>query len=152
MKLSTRINNIKLKLSSSLEQIKLALVIKGVTPSEKFSFTDVARHIRLIYQEDFEFVFNFRDIDQFGNPHVPNTGQSIGGMVSITPSMDDIVVPEYAFTTDFVFETITANSGHNIGGADVSITIDDFVVEKLEAFNEPTIPEVLNYDPSFETT
>lgn len=152
MTLLDRLNNIKYKISDSLNSIKIALTIKGVTTPESFKISDVANYIRLIYQEDFEFVFNFRDIDQFGTPHVPNTGQSIGGMISINPLMKDVVIPEYVFTQTYSFDTITVNFGIERGQSLISVSSNDFEVKELEPFNEPTIPEVLNYDPSFETT
>ena len=152
MTLLERLNNIKDKMSDSLANIKIALTIKGVKTPETLKITEVAQYIRQVYQEEFEFVFNFRDIDQFGNPHVPNTGQSIGGMISISPSMEDVIYPEYTFNQEYNFDTVTVNFGIEHGQSSISVSMDDLTVTELEPFNEPTIPEVLNYDPSFETT
>lgn len=151
MKLSERLNSLKYKISDSLANIKIALAIKGVKTPEAFKIADVANYIKLVYQEEFEFVFNFRDIDQFGSPHVPNTGQSIGGMISINPTMEELIIPEYTFNQKTTFDTITVNFGIERGDASMSISTDDFTMIELEPFNESTIPEVLNYDPSFET-
>ena len=153
MTMLDRLNSLKYKISDSLTNIKTALTIKGVKSPENLKITEVAYYIRQVYQEDFEFIFNFRDIDQFGDPHVPNTGQSIGGMIGISPSMDDIITPNYSFSTLFDFKDTISYSGtsSNLTNSFL-ISNPEFATLTIESFNEPTLPEELNYDPTLQTT
>lgn len=151
MKLTERLSDTKYRLTDILHNIVDALLIKGVVAPEGFTYTQVPKYIQQIYQSDFEFVFNFRDLDQFGNPHVPNTGQSIGGMIGLTPNMSDLIIPEYTFDTPFDFLDTISVSGHEwISNEPPITTMSDVVYTTLENFNEQTIPEELNYDPSLQ--
>jgi precorrin-3B C17-methyltransferase len=117
------------------------------------TYVQVPKYIQQVYQSDFEFMFNFRNIDQYGNPHVPNTGQSIGGMIGLTPMMTDIIIPKYTFDTSFDFQDTISVSGHEWTSNEPPITIILNVVHTtIEDFNEQTIPEELNYDPSLQTS
>lgn len=150
MSLMSRLQDLKLKISNSLANIKIALTVKGVVVGNDLTISNVAKYIRQIHQEEFEFVFNFRDIDQFGSPHVPNTGQSIGGMINMTPNLNDLIIPEYDFTTSYTFGSITVPSGMETStNVTISSNLFNPTIYELEPFNENTIPEVLNYDPSF---
>lgn len=153
MTMLDRLNSLKYKISDSLASIRTALTIKGVKSPENLKITEVAYYIRQVYQEDFEFIFNFRDIDQFGHPHVPNTGQSIGGMISISPYMDDLVIPSYNFSTTFDFkDSISCSGTISRLNNNLSTSNPDLSILTIEPFNEQTMPEELNYDPTFQTT
>ncbi len=153
MKLTERLSDIKFRLSSTLQNIRDSLLIKGVVTPEDLTYSLVPKYIRQVYQSDFEFVFNFRDIDQFGSPHVPNTGQSIGGMRGIVPIMNDLIIPEYNFTTTFDFQDTISVSGHEYWSDNPPLeTILDQKLIFMEDFNEQTMPEELNYDPTLVTT
>lgn len=151
MTLRERLAIVKNSLTNHMVRIKEALLIKGVKTPEHMTYSLVADYIRQIYQEDFEFVFNFLDIDQFGSPHIPNTGQSIGGMIGITPVMDDLIIPQYSFTSAFGFYATISVSGHDYWSNKPPITVmADVELNALEEFNEQTVPEELNYDPTLQ--
>ena len=75
------------KLIELLRQLQItvpeALREKGVLIPEgkPFKLEDIPALIRTIYQNDFEFFFNFQDVDQFGTPKYPRRGQASGGLV-----------------------------------------------------------------------
>ena len=55
--------------------------------------------IRTIWQNDFEFFFNFQDVDQFGTPKYPRRGQASGGLlldleseITTTPPVIDLKI------------------------------------------------------------
>lgn len=151
MTLHERLTIVKNSLTNYMVSIKEALLIKGVKTPEHMTYSLVADYIRQIYQEDFEFVFNFLNIDQFGSPHIPNTGQSIGGMIGITPVMDDLIIPQYSFTCAFEFYDTISASGHDYWSNKPPITVmADVELKTLEEFNEQTVPEELNYDPTLQ--
>lgn len=155
MTLLEKLNEIKARLDDALERLRVATEAKGVLVPKDTSVSDMAPYIERIYQSNFEFVFNFLDIDQFGNPHMPNTGQETGGITGITPEMFDVAILEFLFKQLKTEASTTLRNGAfglNIG----SNVVFDFEtnipkVETLEMFNELTVPEKLNYDPSLET-
>ena len=77
MKISERLQRIKASLRVSLADCRSALADKGVDMPLTAKVDDIATYIRLVFQSDFAWMFNFHKIDQFGNPHTINLGQPI---------------------------------------------------------------------------
>ena len=77
MTVSERLQQIIDALQTSMADCKDVLLEKGVQVPDSASFSQLANYIRLIFQSEFEWMFNFQNIDQFGNPHTPNRGQPI---------------------------------------------------------------------------
>lgn len=154
MTLRERLSVLKNILTNQMVRIKDALLIKGVKTPEHMTYSLVADYIRQIYQSEFNFVFNFSNIDQFGNPHVPNTGQSINGMSGILPNMEDLELQKFVFTTQFVFMKDFSYCGWDDtvkdGEVNITITYPSIIIPAKTEFNEQTVPEVLNYEPSFD--
>lgn len=70
---------------------------------------------RRIPQLDFEFFFNFDDVDQFGNPRFPRRGQTTGGN-TYTPAL----VVDALKTIDMLIEHYTtAHPTHPSGKGDI---------------------------------
>lgn len=93
------------KLIELLRQLQItvpeALREKGVLIPEgkPFKLEDIPALIRTIYQNDFEFFFNFQDVDQFGTPKYPRRGQAAGGVIldleaemTLTPPVVDLSI------------------------------------------------------------
>lgn len=77
MTVSERLQQLIDALQTSMADCKDVLLEKGVETPDSAKFSQLANYIRLIFQSEFEWMFNFQNIDQFGNPHTPNRGQSI---------------------------------------------------------------------------
>ena len=150
MKLIEQLTNIKDRLDSTIVLIKEALFLKGVDTPENLHYIQVPKYIKQIYQSDYEFLFNFQNIDQFGSPHVPNTGQSTGNMIGINPFYNELNIPEYSFETNFEFQNYNSYGYGHVwkltNPLQPSLPYNSPV--NFEQHDEPTMPEVLNYDPS----
>jgi hypothetical protein len=121
MLLVEQLTAIRDRLRTSASDISVALGEKGVNVSTDILISDVAEAIRLIRQSDFNFIFDFRSIDQFGNPSVPNMGHESVGLEGINPSMEF----QYPYGFDFLFDEpilndlviVVSGTGTDVDGA-----------------------------------
>lgn len=125
-----------------------ALNEKGVVVSA-LNNASIAAYIRQIYQSEWEFFFNFKDVDQFGQPHTLQSGQSTGGLTVIKPYMlDTVVQPMFDMTHVYVPSLpVEGAFGFQKGLSPAFlIEIADFVIEPdLQFKDEQVISEDLNY-------
>ena len=112
MTLLEQLREIKEKLTRSRTDIVAAIREKGVTVEDEILISEMANAIRLIFQSNFDFLFDFRSIDQFGNPHVPNTGNATSGMTGMDQSFVFVQPIEFDF-----YEKIIQDSVDNLRGA-----------------------------------
>lgn len=152
MTLLQKLNSLISRLEEVKSNVVTSLYGKGVVQEEDFKVSDIPSLIDKIYQPDFEFFFNFKEIDQFGNPHTLMSGQATGGMANLGVYCNDFVLPLVFY---FKEETTAVNAAHYpgqfgtwIGSTHgVDIVCDDFTCVKLEAFNnQSVINEELHYD------
>ena len=76
---------------ASRRDVREALAEKGVVAPDSMTVADIAGFIRRIASSEFEFLFNFRDVDQFGRPRKDRTGWATGGNVDYVPAMAEPV-------------------------------------------------------------
>ena len=95
-----------------------ALTIQGLyREPEDFIIKDIPQLIRLIKTEDFQFRFNFKDMDSVGRIHARRTGEATGGLF-FNPQPPPLV-PGYPidFTTRYTIAYPTGKAcGWYIGG------------------------------------
>lgn len=142
MTLVEQLNAIKQRLKSNVANIVTELREKGVAVDDNLLISQIAAAIRQIHQSDFNFIFDFRSIDQFGNPHVPNTGNATNGMFGM-PSTLDVTTP-----VEFVYnESVIADSVTNLRGV-----FGIGTVGFIPSFNlEPTLEELEEYHTSINS-
>lgn len=87
-----KLKNMTQRLERQHTDIIQALETKGVVVTNDVVNADIADLIRQIYVSDWELFFNFKDVDQFGQPRTLQSGQATGGLTIINPYMDEIVV------------------------------------------------------------
>lgn len=105
--------------------------------------------IRMIFQSEFEFFFNFKNIDQFGHPRVPNRGRPASGLGPWNLETDffnvyilDMSVPKYTPQMPTVGQW-----GHWVGGCDYNPSLKNISTITFE-FNEDIFPE--EFHPALE--
>lgn len=146
--LYTKLKDMRQRMELQHKDIIEALNAKGVVV-DKIDNAVIASLIRQIYQSEWEFFFNFKDVDQFGQPHTLQSGQATGGLTLIKPYMADIVKdPVFDLThTCMPILPVVGSWGY----ADhltppIELSIDDFTTDVIFDFkNEPVIAEELNY-------
>lgn len=107
MTLFEQLSEIKSKLTHSRTNIVAALREKGVNVEDEILISEVADAIERIFQSNFNFLFDFRSIDQFGNPHVPNTGNAAYGMTGIDQSFAFIQPIVFNFHEKIIQDSVT---------------------------------------------
>jgi len=140
--LKQKLNQLITQLKATHADIIEALNEKGVVVDELESNASVAPLIRKIFQSDWEFFFNFKEIDQFGQPHTRQSGQQAGGFYLFHPA--------FAFDNNFPLINVThvyvptcplvGAFGHNFK-LDTPIVSDmkDPVIEKIFDFKEESV-------------
>ena len=96
MTISSRLTTARETMRQVLADCGVELARKGVTLPQNANLSDLAYYISLIFQSDFEWMFNFHKIDQFGNPHTENLGQPVAeGPQLYNPSFE--MIPPFVF-------------------------------------------------------
>ena len=81
MTLVEKINLLEQVLGRLKNETAEALTIQGLyREPEDFMIKDIPQLIRLIKTEDFQFRFNFKDMDSVGRIHARKTGEASGGL------------------------------------------------------------------------
>lgn len=141
---------LKQKLNSLISQLKAthadiieALNEKGVVVEEIENNASIAPLIRKIFQSDWEFFFNFHEIDQFGQPRTLQSGQQTGGFTLFHPAFstytDDLHLIDVTHTYVPTCPLVGAY-GHKFK-LDVPIVSDmnEPVIEKMFDFKEEPV-------------
>lgn len=146
--LLNKLNTMRVAMESQHADIIQALSEKGVTVSV-LNNAEVAGYIRRIYQGEWELFFNFKDVDQFGRPHMAQSGQATGGLTVINPYMlDPVIEPLLDMTYVYVPSTpVGVGSGFQKGLSPAHvIEVADFYIEPdLQFKEESVISKDLNY-------
>lgn len=152
MTISERLQRVIDALHLSIDDCRDALKLKGVEMPDAAKFNTIADYIRLIFQSDFEWMFNFQDIDQFGNPRTPNKGQPIA-----PNTVSQFYNPEFVFDGnlmlfDFDIENVFVNKHNGMFGTydglqnpiSSEFAYDNSLIEF--DFNENIYPEQFHQD------
>ena len=114
--LKQRIDSFIASETASRNDIVQALATKGVTAPDGMTVADVADLIRQIAFSDFEFFFNFKNIDQFGNPRKDRTGWATGGNFEFSGSLADTVVIMMSFNGDNILSKVCPVGAYGTSG------------------------------------
>lgn len=140
-------------LQNSLADCMEALLEKGVMlPQGGIRIDEISRYIRLIYQNDFEFFFNFKDVDQFGNPRVPNRGKPAGGLgpLDLEVPIMDLFVLDRTYPP-YVPQMPTAGMwGRWVGGAGYAPDLFNPIIVQLDFKDVDVILTELHPEPVAE--
>lgn len=116
MTVSERLQQLIIALQNSISGCRTSLQEKGVAVPSSMKLNQISGYINLVSQtvSDFNWMFNFKDIDQFGNPYVPTTGNPIApGKVEqfYTPGYTLIPDPSLASAHDLlIFDFANINT------------------------------------------
>lgn len=150
MTLTEQLRSIKERISNSRVDIISALQEKGVTVDSSILLSEIAAAIRDIHQSDFTFIFDFKNIDQFGNPHVPNTGSLAHGMSGLSPDFVLTVLNAFIFDDESMqlVQNIKGEFGVSTVGFNPAFDLEqpDVYSITLDKFTENQLPEVLTYE------
>ena len=150
MTLTEQLRSIKERIQSSRTNIISALQEKGVTVEDTILLSEIASAIRAIHQSDFSFIFDFKNVDQFGNPHVPNTGSLAHNMHGLTPDFILTVLDVFGFDEESIHlvQNIKGAFGVSTVGFNPAFNLEqpNAYTITLDKFTENQLPEVLTYE------
>lgn len=124
--LKDRIITIKNNLVNILDDCLDALRSKQVVVNPTtYKLSTIAGYIRQIFQSEYEFIMHLDDVDQFGNPHVPNQGGATGGFYDYHPTLSITVDSSISFAIESVGSDIAYGSGaYGVPEGNIHLTID----------------------------
>lgn len=137
MTLLQQLTALRDRLRTSTSDIVIALGEKGVTVSSDILISQVADAIRLIHQSNFNFIFDFKSIDQFGNPHVPDMGYETTGMTGIDQSFEFTYLDTIDFNEPMIWDSVEDLKGAfgvSTVGFDPAFDLEPSM-EELESFH-----------------
>ena len=147
--LKDRLDALKASLTDVLSDCKSALNLKGVSVDDNtYKLSSIANYILQIFQSDYNFIMYFNEIDQFGNPHVPNQGHETSGFSDYNPMLELVTVPLSELLIDQIpTEFITNLGAFGIPSGNTGISIESFDLDNVFNldFNKiSSIPEELS--------
>ena len=124
--LKDRVITIKNNLIDILDDCLDALRSKKVVVNPAtYKLSTIAGYIRQIFQSEYEFIMHLDDVDQFGDPHVPNQGGATGGFYDYHPRLNITVGSPMSFTIESVSTDIAYGSGaYGVSEGNIHLTID----------------------------
>ncbi len=148
MTLYQKLNAILTSLNAGKEDVRAALSEKGVVIEGEFTERQIASFIRLIYQGEWEFFFNFKDIDQFGSPRTLQSGQPTGGFNLFHPVLNiNTELTTFDFSHLLVLSGIPTTGQWGVwegSNTPISAAMPDITIISLEGFNETVIAEEMH--------
>jgi len=149
-----------IKILELVEQVqaeaKESLIAKGVVipDGKEIVLLDIPSLIDSVYQNDFEFFFNFQDVDQFGTPRYPRRGQASGGLIlDLETAFAEPIVISMEFPNHFQPNKPPAGMfGVWCGGNTVFQGSLELEQPQLVAFDESPFPLVYHPSPDDTTT
>ena len=124
--LKDRVITIKNNLIDILDDCLDALRSKKVVVNPAtYKLSTIAGYIRQIFQSEYEFIMHLDDVDQFGDPHVPNQGGATGGFYDYRPSLSISVDSPMSFAIESVGTDIAYSSGaYGVPEGNIHLTIE----------------------------
>lgn len=118
MTLVEKLNLLQELLANLKEDTASAFTIQGLyREPEDFTIREIPDLIRLIKTEDFQFRFNFKDMDSVGRIRARKTGEAVGGLFINPRPAEFIVLDTFDFKTGYTISRPQGKScGWHVGG------------------------------------
>lgn len=149
MTLVEKINLLKSVIDELKDKTALALTIQGLyREPEDFTVREIPDLIRLIKTEDFQFRFNFKDMDSVGRIRARKTGESVGGLTFNPHPADFIVLDAINLKANYTITVPVGKAcGWHVGGMNTYGTMDDISVHLFNFKELESMSQQLDFIP-----
>ena len=149
MTLIEKLNLLKDLLANLKEDTASALTIQGLyREPEDFIISEIPDLIRLIKTEDFQFRFNFKDMDSVGRIHARRTGEAAGGLFFNPQPVEIIVLDKLDFKAVYTIECpLDKACGWHVGGLVTNGSMTDLTIHMFDFKGLESMSQQLDFIP-----
>ena len=149
MSLRQSLLNIATRLDVIRKEIINAIGTKGVITPIDTKYNRLAYYINQIYQERFRFDFSFKVLDQFGTPHIVNSGHEWYGMPSDCNLSISFNLPKFVWIVELTYANpngygVPSKNSNISSSNDAVLNSDKLIFSNFKQIN--TITEDLHYN------